>query len=246
MKISVVTVCFNAADLIEKTIKSVVNQTHPDVEYIVIDGNSTDGTVEIIQKYDDRIDFWISEKDKGIYDAMNKGIAAATGDYIIFMNAGDKFSDENVLAKVAPKLGHHTVVSGLWNRCYANGHIKGASPKKLESFRVEMPICHQATFIRLDYHKENPFNTSFKLSADYDFFYKAWRHNEKFLYIKDIIVDFLEAEGASTENITTSVMEREKAWKGEKRLFFRILNLKYQICRIKTVKFLKSITPNLI
>ncbi len=243
MKISVVTVCFNAADLIEETIKSVACQTYGDVEYIVIDGLSTDGTTDIIKKYDTELSYWISEKDKGIYDAMNKGIEAATGDYIIFMNAGDKFADRNVLANVATHLGNHTVVSGHWNRCYANGKVKSASPKALESFKVEMPICHQATFVRLPYHKKNPFDTSFRLSADYDFFYKAWRHNESFNYIDEVIVNFLEAEGISTDNISESVMERGKAWKGEKNLILRNLNLKYQICRIKTVKFLKSITP---
>ncbi len=244
MRISVVTVCFNAAGLIEETIKSVANQTYSDIEYIIIDGNSNDGTTDIIRKYSDRITYWISEKDKGIYDAMNKGISAANGDYIIFMNAGDRFADDHVLAAVAPHLGTDTIVSGRWRRCYANGSFKPAAPKALNSLKVEMPICHQATFIRLAYHKKNPFDTSFRLSADYDFFYRAWRRNESFSYIDDVIVDFLEAEGASTDNISASVMEREKAWRGEKGLLLRKLNLKYQICRIKTVKFLKTITTH--
>lgn len=245
MKISVVTVCYNAANLIEETIRSVVAQTYPDMEYIIIDGASSDATTSIIRKYEENIAYWISEKDKGIYDAMNKGIAAASGDYIIFMNAGDRFAGSNVLSSVAPYLGKHTVVSGHWKRCYANGNVKTASPKALSSLKVEMPICHQATFIKLAYHKDNPFDTSFRLSADYDFFYRAWRRNESFSYIDEVIVDFLEAEGASTDNITASVMEREKAWRGENGLLLRKLNLKYQICRIKTVKFLKSKISNL-
>ena len=244
MKISVVTVSYNAAPLIEKTIKSVVGQSYPEMEYIVIDGNSTDGTKDIIRRYADRISYWVSEPDKGIYDAMNKGIQAATGDYIIFMNAGDRFASDTVLEHVASHLGSHTVVSGRWNRCYSNGMVKKAAPKKTDALKVEMPVCHQATFIRLSYHKENPFDTSLRLSADYDFFYHAWRRGESFSYIDETIVDFLEAEGASTDNITTSVMEREKAWRGEKGLLFRKLHLKYQICRIKTVKFLKIITNN--
>lgn len=242
MKISVVTVCFNAANLIEGTIRSVVDQTYDDVEYIIIDGLSTDGTTDIICRYADDISYWISEKDKGIYDAMNKGIMAATGDYVIFMNAGDRFADKNVLSAVASSLGNHTIVSGKWNRCYGDGTVKSAAPKKLNALKVEMPICHQATLTRLSYHKKNLFDTSFRLSADYDFFYNAWLNKESFLYIDDVIVDFLEAEGASTSNITKSVMERRKAWRGEKGLLFRKLNLRYQICRIKTVKLLKSIT----
>ncbi len=241
MKISVVTVCYNAANLIEETIKSVTTQTLPEMEYIVIDGGSTDGTTDIIRKYSDKITYWISEKDKGIYDAMNKGIVKSSGDYIIFMNAGDRFANSDVLSSVAPHLGHHTVVSGHWNSCYSNGNVKHASPKSLESLKVEMPICHQATFIKSSYHKKHPFDTSFRLSADYDFFYNAWRNDETFSFISETIVDFLEAEGASADNITASVMERAKAWKGEKNLLPRKLILKYQICRIKTVKLLKSI-----
>ena len=87
-RISVVTVCYNAVDCIEQTMLSVLDQTYHDIEYIIIDGGSTDGTVDIIKKYADRLAYWISEPDKGIYDAMNKGIAVATGDYINFMNAG--------------------------------------------------------------------------------------------------------------------------------------------------------------
>lgn len=242
MKISVVTVCFNAADLIEDTIKSVVEQTYPEVEYIVIDGKSTDSTTDIIRKYSDRISYWISEKDNGIYDAMNKGIKAATGDYIIFMNAGDRFAGNSVIEKTVPLLGEETVVSGNWHRCYSNGVVKSASPKALRAFKVEMPICHQATFVKLPYHKQHPFDTSLKLSADYSFFYNAWRSHESFSYIDEVIVDFLEAQGASSENIRTSVIEREKAWTGEKNLILRRLNLRYQIFRIKTIKTIKKAT----
>lgn len=240
MKISVVTVCYNAVDLIESTIRSVLMQTWGDVEYIVIDGGSTDGTIDIINNYSDRISYWISEPDKGIYDAMNKGIKAATGDYINFMNAGDTFHDEKVIEKLVPFLNGKTVVSGNWRRCYSDGYFKLASPKCIEVFKVEMPICHQATFIDLRYHKKHYFNLNFRFSSDYDFFYKAWRNGEPFYFVEIIVVDFLEAQGASTNNITSSVLEREKAWHGEQNVLLRRLHLRYQILRIKTVKFLKK------
>ena len=100
MKISVVTVCYNAADTIERTMLSVLNQTYHDIEYIIIDGGSTDGTVDIIRKYADKIAYWVSEPDKGIYDAMNKGIKVATGEWINFMNAGDYYYSNEVLKNV--------------------------------------------------------------------------------------------------------------------------------------------------
>lgn len=241
MKISVVTVCYNAANLIEDTITSVAAQTYHDIEYIVIDGASKDGTTELIKRHNDKITHWVSEPDKGIYDAMNKGIVAATGDYIIFMNAGDRFADNDVLARVVPALGSHTVVTGHWRRCYADGTKKKASPKALEAFQIEMPICHQATFISLPYHKAHPYDTSYRLSADYAFFYKAWRDGASFSYIDQVIADFIEAQGASTDNITKSVMERKRAWQGEPDLFIRNLSLRYQILRIKAIKLAKKL-----
>lgn len=107
-KISVVTVCYNAVNDIEETMLSVLNQTYDNIEYIVIDGGSTDGTVDIIKKYSNRLAYWVSEPDKGIYDAMNKGIEVATGDYINFMNAGDYFCDVNTILKLSALINEDT------------------------------------------------------------------------------------------------------------------------------------------
>ena len=100
-KVSIITVCLNCSMHIRKAIESVISQTYPLIEYVIIDGASTDGTVEIIEKYRDRIAHFISEPDTGLYNAMNKGIGAATGDILFFLNADDYFADENVVADVA-------------------------------------------------------------------------------------------------------------------------------------------------
>ena len=98
--ISIITVVFNGEKKLEKTISSVINQTYDNLEYIVIDGSSKDGTIDIIKKYEDKINYWVSEKDSGIYEAMNKGILASKGDYINFMNAGDFFTRKNLVSEV--------------------------------------------------------------------------------------------------------------------------------------------------
>ena len=100
-KISIITVSYNAAKTIEQTILSVVNQTYPNIEYVIIDGGSTDGTIDIIKKYEDQIAYWVSEPDNGIYDAMNKGIDVAIGDYIFFLGADDTLTSANIIEEVA-------------------------------------------------------------------------------------------------------------------------------------------------
>lgn len=241
MKVSVVTVCFNVEDILEDTIKSVVSQTYGDFEYVIIDGASRDGTVDIIKKYSDKIAYWVSEPDKGIYDAMNKGIEVATGDYIIFMNAGDKFADARVLDKVSAYLNGSIVVTGRWSRCYADGSKKNGQPDKLSRFKTDMPICHQATFVNLSYHKKNLFDTSCRFSADYKFFYNTWRKGESFSIIDVLVSDFVVDQGLSTANISDSILEREKAWKGERKLLGRRVNLRWQIIRVKAIKLIKKL-----
>lgn len=113
MKISIITVCFNAVGVIEKTILSVISQTYNDVEYIIIDGGSTDGTLDIVKKYENYIAYWISEPDSGIYNAMNKGVKYATGLYCNFMNAGDFFINEKVLENIFTSNRNEDLISGI-------------------------------------------------------------------------------------------------------------------------------------
>lgn len=197
MRVSIVTVCLNAEREIEKTILSVINQTYSDLEYIVIDGGSTDGTKDIIRKYQHLIAYYISEPDNGIYDAMNKGIDLATGEWINFMNAGDCFVNENVITNIAPALqGGHDVVFG--NTIMANGRQMKLSKGKLYPDRFPK-IGHQSSFVKTSLMKENHFNTKYIISADFDFLYKMYKGGKDFLYF-DMEVAIYNMDGTSSNH----------------------------------------------
>lgn len=207
-KITIVTVVFNAIDCIENTILSVINQDYDNKEYIIIDGGSTDGTLEIIKKYNHEINFWISEKDLGIYDAMNKGINAASGFWINFMNAGDCFYDSKVLYKVFNNsvydkidilYGNHQVI-------YPNKKIKLSKPGKLDNLWKGSQFSHQATFVNVDYHKRYKFNLCKKIAGDFDFFYNAWEKNIKFKKL-DFTIAQIESGGLSDVKRIDCILE---------------------------------------
>ena len=148
--VSIITVVYNGVDFIEETIQSVIGQTYENVEYLVIDGGSTDGTLEIIKKYKDQIQYFISEKDNGIYDAMNKGIKAATGQWFNFLNAGDSFIEHDVLEKIfSSSIDNATLIYGDIKVLHKNGesHLHYASPLTDDmSLKRGMKVCHQAIF----------------------------------------------------------------------------------------------------
>jgi glycosyltransferase involved in cell wall biosynthesis len=199
-KVSVVTVCYNTESLIEDTIKSVVGQAYPNIEYIVIDGGSTDDTVKIIKKYDSKISYWVSEPDGGIYDAMNKGIKAATGKWINFMNAGDAYCSETSVEQFVRMVDDDVVIAfGDTVLKYQLGRrLKRAEPVSLLSSR--MPFGHQATFVDVDYHKHHLFDTTFRSSGDYKFFHDAYESGAKFHHIPIPIAVYKAEDGVSSSN----------------------------------------------
>lgn len=174
--IYVITVCRNAEKLIEETIKSVLSQTYQNVKYLIIDGASTDGTVDIIKKYADRLTYWVSEPDKGIYDAMNKGLAKARefGDgWVNFMNAGDTFADDKVLddifndANIYGIAESHYVIGGHTNRVYKD-HTEFLEVMPADVIPAFIPFTHQSCFMRLGSWS---FDTKYKIAADYKVLY---------------------------------------------------------------------------
>lgn len=203
VKISVVTVCFNSAKTIERTIKSVLNQSYKNVEYIIIDGGSTDGTLDIIRKYESRIYYWVSEPDKGIYDAMNKGMQRAAGDLIEFLNSDDWFED-GALQKVADAWNRERadVYFGDYYFVFADGTCEHKHVLKddYEKLPYEMKLNHQATFIRREVALKHPFNLGYRIAADYDQLQKLYYEKASFAYIEGTPLACFMKDGGITDS----------------------------------------------
>lgn len=202
-KITVVTVTYNAEQYLEQTIKSVIEQDYPNIEYIIIDGASSDGTVDIIKKYEKYISYWISEPDSGIYDAMNKGIDVASGEWINFMNAGDSFSGKDILNTIFYKTYD---VSVLYSDSYyinKDFEIIGEhKASKLEEFFIsKMPFIHQSSFIKKDIISKFLFRTDYKLASDFDLFCKLYLQKYKFEYLPNIKISNFLIGGIHTFNM---------------------------------------------
>ena len=244
--ITIVTVSFNAISTIEQTISSVINQTYPNIEYIIIDGGSTDGTVDIIKKYTDKISYWVSEPDKGIYDAMNKGIHLAKGKWINFMNSGDTLYDNMVIEKVIDKANLDSdIIYGNTNILLSHGEYI-IKPQTISS-KNYMPFGHQAVFSNTKLMKKYAFDINFKICADKKFFYTAYKNNAKFEYI-DINISNYEAEdGVSANNMPQIVYEigliegktENILWKFYYASFIFLHNIKYIIKKTLPTSFLQ-------
>ena len=210
LKISVVTVCYNAVGIIEDTIQSVINQTYPELEYIIIDGGSTDGTVDIIKRYSSKLTYWVSEPDKGIYDAMNKGIKAASGAYINFMNAGDRFYDNEVLKKFASQADENCkIIFGDWVIKLDN-LFEYRKPLSIKYLDTKLMFTHQAVFVSLSYHKMNLFDTRYKLAADYNLVYNAVKRDNAKLQYLPFPIAIYDVSPGNTTNDNGCKLLREK------------------------------------
>jgi hypothetical protein len=191
LSFSVITVVYNDAELLERTIKSVINQSCNSFEYIVIDGGSIDGTLNVIEKYKDHITQWVTEEDKGIYDAMNKGIDIAKGDWLNFMNAGDVFVDSNTLVNVFNHVGDDKdVIYG--DRFYVKrGNKTLQKAKSIETIFQRMPFGHQSTFVRRGIMRKYKFNDTYKFAADYNLLLNLFLSGYKFEYIGFPVCEYL-------------------------------------------------------
>lgn len=214
MKLSIITINYNDASGLKKTINSVVQQTFIDLEYIVIDGGSTDGSIEIIEENAESINYWISEPDNGIYNALNKGILKSKGDYLLFLNSGDWFFNKDVLSVFMKDLGNYDIIYGNKINYYSDDNfMEEKSPAIVDlyilAFSYSLP--HQATIIKRKLFNElGLYDESLKIVSDWKFNLLAiFRYNCTYLY-KDINLVFYDMNGISSNEIHSSLQKKER------------------------------------
>ena len=194
--ISIITVSYNVVNSIEETILSVINQNFKDFEFIIIDGGSTDGTIDIIKKYQDKITFWVSEPDKGIYDAMNKGSKLAKGTYLFYLNAGDVIYD-NVFTFVFKDRSNALNYDVLYGNIINSGTNTIVKTLPIKHIKYGMVFCHQAALVKKYAQDGFNFDTSYKIAADFNLFLKLYLSKKKFF---DCNVCFGEYDNTGISN----------------------------------------------
>ena len=239
MKYSVITINYNNCEGLRHTIESVTGQTFHDYEYIIIDGGSTDGSAEVIKEYADQIDYWVSEPDKGIYNAMNKGVIQAHGEYCIFMNSGDCFYDQNVLERVSGTNSEDDIVIGKLrsnkdNKILFNPPLSG---KISMYYLYSATVPHQSSFIRTELLRQFPYDEDLKIVSDWKFFVQAIIMNDcSVKYIDDYVATF-DLEGVSTSN-------PDKMWKEKEKVLSNMFPLRV-LEDYKTMKASECLTQTL-
>ncbi len=242
-KISIITATFNCVDEIEMSIQSVLEQDYPNIEYIVIDGASTDGTVDIIKKYSDKLSYWVSEPDNGLYYAMNKGIEVATGEWIYIYNAGGVFHSKNVLSSLMQN--DFTGISAFFGYVYLvaeHEYKRNPIPFYLQKTSNKRPgYSHQALFVRASLCKKYPFDTSFKCCADFNQAVTIYKNGGIFKYI-DIPVCNQPPAGFSAANRRVQLLENARINERQNTISFifelLLFDIKKMIKRVLKKKFL--------
>lgn len=192
IKITIITVVYNGGKTIEQTILSVLSQEYTNLEYIIIDGGSTDNTIEIVNKYRNQITHFVSEADEGIYDAMNKGIALASGDIIGIINSDDWY-ESGVFKQVSEAFRNKEidVVYGKQNLVFDDGRIEEQPDNPLENICFEMSIPHPTVFVKREvYEKHGVFSTDYKISADFDLMLRLYLNRVNFHKINRVFSNF--------------------------------------------------------
>ena len=211
---SIITVTYNASRQLEKTILSVLNQLYKHIEYIIVDGGSGDSTLDIIRQYDSSISYWMSEPDKGIYDAMNKGLKVATGDYVWFLNAGDTLQHTQIvseLAAIAEQNGLPDILYGETDLMDGTGDVfaprrlKTPTVLTMKSFRMGMLVCHQAFIAKRELAPE--YDLKYRFSSDFDWCIQCMNKADTIVNTGMRLV-YYQYEGTTKANRKASLRER--------------------------------------
>ncbi len=248
--ISIITVVYNDVKNIEKSIRNTLCQTYPQIELIVVDGDSTDGTVEIVKKYSDKIK-WISEPDKGLYDAMNKGTHMASGDWVIFHNCGDFFLSRDSIKRVFDEYkedkGEQFILAQTRD-VESYGFIDREPGILSKSYYDAMPVCPPATFVRRTWMLKYPYDIQYRNSADYDFFVRSLKNGATFFYVNQPLVLFDCTEGTTAEHYDVTIKENivhltvsgasEKSISKWEKLLKRYKRNKWLYCHIPIMKLI--------
>jgi len=245
MKVSIITSVFNNAKHIENAINSVLSQTYKNIEYIVVDGASTDGTINIVNKYKKKIDIFVTEPDKGIYDGLNKGIKLATGDIIAFLHSDDEYYSNNVIEKVIRTFQEKNCEGVYGDLIYVNERDEIVRYWKSGEFSIEklkkgwMPP-HPALFFKKEiYDKYGLFSLEYKIAADYDFILRVLKNNPKLYYIPEVLYK-MRLGGESNKSIKNIIQKSKEDLKALKNNeiggFFTLLSKNFS----KLVQFKKS------
>lgn len=225
--LSVITVVYNNADCIERTLRSVLDQTYSNIEYIVIDGGSDDGTLDIIKRYSNQIDCLVCEPDEGIYDAMNKGLKLASGTYVLFMNSGDEIWRSDTVEKIFDTATDADIYYGETEMFDLNWQSQGRrrhrAPESFNwrSFRFGMNVSHQAIYIRRSLTE--PFDRSYQLSADIDWIIRAAKKADKIVNVHAYVAKYMVG-GMSKQRHVNSLWERFQIFRKYYGLFPTIFN----------------------
>lgn len=213
-RVAIITVCRNEAGSIRATIESVLNQTYKRYEYIIIDGASSDGTADIIAEYSSRLAYWVSEPDKGIYDAMNKGVKEASAEYLLFLNGGDRLASVSVLGDVFASVRTAGILYGdvFKDRGGACDLCRYKDYRITAFFLFDHTLPHPGSFIkRTLFERVGTYDTSFRLSGDYDFFLRAFVRGKSTAEYLPIPISIFDTGGISQDAKWRTVRRREDA-----------------------------------
>ncbi len=209
--VSIITVVFNEKKSLKKTINSVISQTYKNIEYIVIDGGSTDGTIDVLRHHENQIDTWISEPDDGVYDAMNKGLKIASGQWVNFLNAEDTFFSNDTLSDIFSNINNSKfkLIYGDWinvNNKGLNFYAKSLAYLNYEHLRYQFQLNHQSLFVKNN--KIPNFDLTYKIKADYQWVIDIVQElrDEDILYIPKALVNY-DCEGLSSTNLLSNLKE---------------------------------------